>query len=86
MLWGYFSLFPLSAMFIVTEALLHSSAMVVCSVLSAISITVQSFSIYALRQVLQQETFRFPYGAGKLEDFSAFLCGVLFVPSGLYMA
>ena len=86
MLWGYFSLFPLSAMFIVTAALAHSSAVVVCSVLSAISITVQSFSIYALRQVLRQDTFRFPYGAGKLEDFSAFLCGVLFVPSGLFMA
>ena len=86
MLWGYFSLFPLSAMFIVTAALPHSSAVIVCNVLSAISVTVQSFSIYALWQVLRQDTFRFPYGAGKLEDFSAFLCGVLFVPAGLFMA
>jgi ferrous-iron efflux pump FieF len=85
MLWGYFTLFPLSAMFIVTAVLAHSSAVLVCSVLSAISITVQSFSIFALRQVLRGDTFRFPYGAGKLEDFAAFLCGVLFVPSGLFM-
>lgn len=86
MLWGFVTLFPLSAMFIVTGVLAHSSAVIVCSVLSIISITVQSFSIYSLRQVMGGNTFRFPYGAGKLEDFSAFLCGVLFVPSGLYMA
>jgi len=86
MLWGFFTLFPLSAMFIVTGLLAHSAAVIVCSVLSVISITVQSFSIYSLRQVMGRNTFRFPYGAGKLEDFSAFLCGVLFVPSGLLMA
>ena len=86
MLWGYFSLFPFTVMFIVMAALANSSAVVVYTVQSAISITVQTFSIYAIRQVMGGNQFRFPYGAGKLEDFSAFLCGVLYVPSGLYMA
>jgi len=86
MLWGYFSLFPFAVMFIVMAALANSSAVVVYTVQSAISITVQTFSIYAIRQVMSGDQFRFPYGAGKLEDFSAFLCGVLYVPTGLYMA
>lgn len=86
MLWGYFSLFPFTVMFIVMAAVANSSAVIVYTVQSAISITVQTFSIFAIRQVLGDNTFRFPYGAGKLEDFSAFLCGVLYVPSGIYMA
>jgi cation diffusion facilitator family transporter len=86
MLWGYFSLFPFTVMFIAMAAVANSSAVIVYTVQSAISITVQTFSIFAIRQVLGANTFRFPYGAGKLEDFSAFLCGVLYVPSGVYMA
>ena len=86
MLWGYFSLFPFTVMFIVMAVLANSSAVVVYTAQSAISITVQTFSIFAIRQVIGENTFRFPYGAGKLEDFSAFLCGVLYVPSGIYMA
>jgi len=73
-------------MFIVMGALANSSAVVVYTAQSVISITVQTFSIYSIRQVLRENAFRYPYGAGKLEDFSAFLCGVLYVPSGLYMA
>ena len=71
---------------IAVAVLANSSAVVVYTAQSAISITVQTFSIFAIRQVIGDNTFRFPYGAGKLEDFSAFLCGVLYVPSGLYMA
>ena len=86
MLWGYFSLFPFTAMFIVMAVLADSSAVIVYTVQSAISISVQTFSLYAIRQVLAGNRFHFPYGAGKLEDFSAFLCGVLYVPTGVYMA
>jgi cation diffusion facilitator family transporter len=86
MLWGYATLFPLMALFVVTALLADSSAVVVYSVNFAITIVVQGFSIYAMRQVMRQDYFRFPYGAGKLENFAAFLGGVLNVPSGLYMA
>ncbi len=86
MLWGYSTLPLILAMYAVMGVVQHSAALLVCAVLAAVSLTVQTFSLYAMRQVLAGDTFRFPYGAGKLEDFSAFLCGVLFVPSGLYMA
>ena len=86
MLWGYVTLFPLMALFIVTAVLANSSAVFVYSVNFAITIAVQSFSLYAIRQVMRENTFRFPYGAGKLENFAAFLGGVLNVPSGIYVA
>ncbi len=86
MLWGYVTLFPLMALFIVTAVLANSSAVFVYSVNFAITVAVQSFSLYAIRQVMRENTFRFPYGAGKLENFAAFLGGVLNVPSGIYVA
>lgn len=85
MLWSFFTLFPLTAMFIVAAVLTDSAAVVVYILQCAVAVTVQAFSIYAMRQVLRNDVFRFPYGAGKLEDFAAFLCGVLYVPSGLFM-
>jgi cation diffusion facilitator family transporter len=86
MLWGYLTLLPICAMYIVTAVLSRSFALRVYAVQCPIAITVQSFSIYAIRQAIGQNTLRFPYGTGKLENFSAFLCGVLYVPTGLYMA
>jgi cation diffusion facilitator family transporter len=85
MLWTFFTLIPLTAMFIVMAVLTDSAAVVVYILQCAVALTVQAFSIYALRQVLRDDTFRFPYGAGKLEDFAAFLCGVLYIPAGLYV-
>lgn len=86
MLWGYATLPAILVMYAVMGFVQHSAALVACAVLAAVSLAVQTFSLYAMRQVLAADPYRFPYGAGKLEDFSAFLCGVLFVPAGAYMA
>jgi cation diffusion facilitator family transporter len=86
MLWGYVTLLPAAAMFIVTAALSDSVAIGVYAASYFASIAAQTFSIYAIRQTIKGNIFRFPYGAGKLENFSAFLDGVLLVPIGLYMA
>lgn len=86
MRWGYYTLIPFTFLFFVAAAVTNSSTMVIISALNVISLTVQAFSLYAMRRVIAPNPFGLPFGAGKLEDFSAFLCGVLFVPSGLYMA
>jgi ferrous-iron efflux pump FieF len=85
-LWSFLSLFPLTAMFVIMAGVSGSNAVVVYAVIYGISIAVQAFALYAMRQVLRRNPYRFPYGAGKLENFGAFLSGVLYVPSGLYMA
>lgn len=86
MLRGYATLFPMMALFVATALVADSEAVLVYAVNFGITIAVQGFSIYAMRQVLRRDEFRFPYGAGKLENFAAFLGGVLTLPSGVYLA
>jgi cation diffusion facilitator family transporter len=86
MLWCYVTVFPLIVVFAVVGVLADSSAVAVVTVQRLISMAVQTFSLYAMRQVLRDDPLRFPYGPGKLEEFAAFLCGVLYVPSGAFLA
>lgn len=83
--WGYITLVPYTALFIAVAALSNSSTMVVYVVSDLITLTVQAFILYAMRRVIAPNHFALPFGAGKLEDFSTFLCGTLMVPFGLYM-
>lgn len=85
-LWGgYLTLFPMTALFIATALFSHSASIGVICVQSVISIVINAFALYALRRVLRSTVHSFAYGAGKLENFSAFLCGVFYVPSGMYL-
>lgn len=84
--WGYITLIPITLLFIATALLANSASVTVICVQSAIAIVINSFSLYALRQVIRSNVYRFAYGAGKLENFSAFLLGVFYVPTGLYLA
>lgn len=84
--WGYLTLVPITLLFIVAAWLANSASVVAICVQSAIAIVINGFSLFALRQVIRSNVYRFAYGAGKLENFSAFLLGVFYVPSGLYLA
>ena len=84
--WGQLTLIPMTALFIATAWLANSASVLVICVQSAIAIVINSFSLYALHQVVRNNVYQFAYGAGKLENFSAFLLGVFYVPSGLYLA
>ncbi len=84
--WGQLTLIPMTALFIATAWLANSASVLVICVQSAIAIVINSFSLYALHQVIRNNVYQFAYGAGKLENFSAFLLGVFYVPSGLYLA
>ncbi|MCX6926106.1 MAG: cation transporter [Verrucomicrobia bacterium] len=85
MLWGYLTGLPGIVMFVVTAVLSGSVALGVYAVQYPIDFAVQTFSLYAIRQSIGRNTLRYPYGSGKLENFSAFLSGVLNVPCGLYL-
>ncbi len=84
--WGQLTLIPMTVLFIATAWLANSASVIVICVQSAISIVINSFSLYALHQVVRNNVYQFAYGAGKLENFSAFLLGVFYVPSGIYLA
>ena len=84
--WGFVSLFPTIVLFVGMAAIADSASLAIIAAQGAVSLVVNAFALYALRQVLRDNVYSFPYGAGKLENFSAFLCGVLYLPSGAYAA
>ncbi|HPC86258.1 MAG TPA: cation transporter [Smithellaceae bacterium] len=85
-LWSYITVLPAAALFLLTAPITDSMALYVNLAWYSVSFAVQTFSVYAMRQSLHKNPARFTYGTGKLENFSAFLDGVLCIPTGLYMA
>ena len=83
--WGLVVEIPIVAITATSAVLLSSAALVALAAQSGIALVINAFAVYAMRQVLKHNVYSHPYGAGKLENFSAFLCGVLYVPSGLYV-
>lgn len=83
--WGLYTELPMTVMFFTIAFVTGSSALTAIAIQSAVALVVNGFAVYAMRQVMGENAYNFPYGAGKLENFSAFLCGVLYVPSGLYV-
>jgi cation diffusion facilitator family transporter len=83
--WGLMVEIPIVAITSVSAVLASSAALVALAAQSGIALVINAFAVYAMRQVLKHNVYSHPYGAGKLENFSAFLCGVLYIPSGLYV-
>lgn len=82
---GFWTLWPMLALFIVVGILTNSSTILAIMIQFAASIAVSLFALLTLRTALHQNLFSFPYGAGKLENFSAFLQGALLAPSAAYL-
>lgn len=83
--WALFSLIPLTAAFILTGYLANSLTVLSIALESGFSIIVQSFAYFAIRAMIRADHIRFPYGPGKLENFSGFLYGALNVPVAIYI-
>jgi len=83
--WGLVVEVPIVIMMVTSAVLTASAALIAVAAQSGIALVINGFAVYAMRQVMRENAYSFPYGAGKLENFSAFLCGVLYVPSGLYV-
>lgn len=73
------------ALFFISSILTDSSTILAIMIQFAASIAVSLFALITLRAALNQNIFNFPYGAGKLENFSAFLQGALLIPSAAYL-
>lgn len=85
MIWEYASMFVMLGLFISVSVVANSEAVYVVAMQYLVSIIVNSFALYAIRQVISENVYTFPYGAGKLENFSAFLSGFFYVPFALYI-
>jgi divalent metal cation (Fe/Co/Zn/Cd) transporter len=85
MRWGFWSNIPVAGLLLVVGASAGSSAIVVMMLQNVVDVIVQLFELYAIRQVIARDAEAFPYGAGKLENFAAFLWAVLTIPAALYV-
>ncbi len=83
--WGLIVEIPIVVITATSAVLAGSAALVALAAQSGIALIINAFAVYAMRQVLKHNVYSHPYGAGKLENLSAFLCGVLYIPSGLYV-
>lgn len=75
----------LTAVFMVTAYLSNSLTIKSNMLGCAISLAVQLFTYEIIRVMRNSNSIRFPYGSGKLENFSGFLFGALKTPVSLFI-
>lgn len=80
-----YSLLPVTLLFVIFSLLSGSLTILNLAVGCGLGVIVRVFAFIAIRAILKSNIIRFPYGTGKLENFSGFLYGVLVVPTGLYL-
>ena len=79
-----FSILGITALFITFALIAHSETLVTYFMWSMAGIMVKVFGLISIRIMLRENKYLFPYGTGKIENFSAFLFGVSIAPLGLY--
>jgi len=80
----FFSLIPLLVLCSIIGILSHSISISLIAFDYGISLVVQLFFFKAIRTMMRSNSNVFPYGTGKIENFSALLYGALAVPAGLF--
>ena len=82
---GFYSLIPLTFVFIVSGILANSLTVMSMALDCGLAFIVQFFAFQSIRTIQKSDIIRFPYGTGKLENFSGFLYGALAIPTGVYI-
>lgn len=72
---------PLSVFFSVITG---SGTLLIYFIWTAVAITVKLFALISVRIMIKENRFLFPYGSGKLENFSSFFFGFTIVPLGIF--
>lgn len=81
--WVFSSLLVLTALTVITGILSDSLAIGALAVDAGSSLILHVFNMISIRIILRQNTFTYPYGTGKLENFSGFLYASIVIPSAL---
>jgi cation diffusion facilitator family transporter len=83
--WGTGTLIPLTALFMVIGYISDSLTIFTVALDYGLSLIVNIFAFAAVRIMLKKNIFTFPYGAGKLENFTSLLYGTLLIPTGCFL-
>lgn len=79
-IWVLATLLPLTVLTITIGILSHSLSIFSIALENATSVMVHIFNIITIIIILRQNSFNFPYGTGKLENFSGFLYAIIVIP------
>ena len=79
----YLSL-ALSPLTIIFSLITGSVTLLVYFIWAVAAIIVRFFALLSIRIMLKENQFMFPYGTGKMENFSSFFFGFIIVPIGIY--
>jgi cation diffusion facilitator family transporter len=80
-----YSLLPLTVLFVVTGILSNSMTILAVTFDCGLSLIVQLFAFRSIRTIVKSNVMKFPYGTGKLENFSAIVYGALAIPTSLFI-
>lgn len=82
---SFYSLIPLAIAFVIVGILANSLTVMSVAVDYGLSFIVQIFAFQSIRTIRKSNVIQFPYGTGKLENFSGFLYGALAIPASAYI-
>lgn len=81
--WVLATLIPLTVLTVITGIVSASLAIDAIAIDSGTCIILHVFNMIAIGIILRQNSFSYPYGTGKLENFSGFLYAVIVLPGAL---
>jgi cation diffusion facilitator family transporter len=82
---AFFTLIPLLILSAVTGVLSNSITILAIAFGYGLSFIVQLFAFKSIRTIVKSNVMQFPYGTGKLENFSAIVYGCLAIPTSLFI-
>ena len=80
-----YSMIPFMALSVITGILSNSMTILAVAFDYGLSLIVQLFAFKAIRIIIKSNVIKFPYGTGKLENFSAIVYGALAIPVSLFI-
>jgi cation diffusion facilitator family transporter len=80
-----YSMIPLMALTIVVGIASNSMTILAVAFDYGLSFIVQLFAFWSIRTIVKSNVVKFPYGTGKLENFSAIVYGALAIPASLFI-
>ena len=81
----FYTLIPLFILSLVCGILSNSITIFAIAIIYGTSFIVQLFAFKSIRTIVKSNVMRFPYGTGKLENFSAIVYGSLCIPAALFI-
>lgn len=80
-----YSMIPLMILSAATGILSNSMTILAVAFDYGLSFIVQLFAFKSIRTIIKSNILKFPYGTGKLENFSAIVYGALAIPASLFI-